>query len=83
VPNDEDLPIQKITENLVAVDKFDPKSSRLYLDDIDPSRRFRRQMSREEKLYQRDKAVYLQRVRSSSFSLSLLSLPFSLHLAKK
>ncbi|UJR15731.1 hypothetical protein I4U23_002666 [Adineta vaga] len=54
-----------IAENLVTVKKFDPKSSRLYLDDIEPPRGFRRQISREEKLYNRDKAVFLQRQKSA------------------
>ncbi|CAF2916168.1 unnamed protein product [Rotaria sp. Silwood2] len=59
----ENIPISSITENLVTVNKFDPKSSCFYLDDIDTSKhskKFHKQISREEKLYNRDKAVYLQ-----------------------
>ncbi|CAF4611486.1 unnamed protein product [Rotaria sp. Silwood1] len=62
-PIDDNTQTSLITENLVIINKFDPKSSRFYLDDIDPSkqaRKFHRQISREEKLYNRDKAVYLQ-----------------------
>lgn len=75
VPDNQDLPLQNVTANLVIVEKFDPKSSRFYLEDIDASRHFRRQMSREEKLYQRDKAVYLQRVRIPFQSLVSIDHP--------
>jgi len=52
-----------ITENLVTIKpKFDPKSSCIYLDDSSAFKKFHRQISREEKLYNRDKAVFLQMV---------------------
>jgi len=60
-----------IADNLVTIEpKFDPKSSKFYMEDLPISKRFHRQMSREEKLYKRDKAVYLERVCSFSNVLS-------------
>ncbi|CAF3835110.1 unnamed protein product [Rotaria sordida] len=59
----DNIPRTSITENLITINKFDPKSSCYYIDDIDTtkySKKFHRQISREEKLYNRDKAVYLQ-----------------------
>ncbi|CAF0868061.1 unnamed protein product [Adineta ricciae] len=65
VPDDENLVTKVVADNLVTVQNFDPKSSRFYLDDIEPGRKFRRQISREEKLYNHDKAVYLKRQKST------------------
>ncbi|CAF1573609.1 unnamed protein product, partial [Adineta steineri] len=65
ISNDDNVTTTIISENLVTIDKFDPKASRFYIDDIDPSHKFRRQISREEKLYNRDKAIYLQRQKST------------------
>ncbi|CAF0849395.1 unnamed protein product [Rotaria sp. Silwood1] len=63
VSTNDNVPISSITENLVTINKSDPKSSCFYIDDIEASKhskKFHRQISREEKLYNRDKAVYLQ-----------------------
>ncbi|CAF1226589.1 unnamed protein product [Rotaria magnacalcarata] len=63
VTTEDAIAISTISENLVTVNKFDPKASRYYLDDIDGAKhakKIHRQISREEKLYNRDKAVYLQ-----------------------
>ncbi|CAF3473174.1 unnamed protein product [Rotaria socialis] len=63
VTTEDVIAVSTISENLVTVNKFDPKASRYYLDDIDgekQAKKFHRQISREEKLYNRDKAVYLQ-----------------------
>jgi hypothetical protein len=50
-----------ITENLGTIKpKFDPKASRIYPDDNSAMKKYHRQISREEKLYNRDKAVFLQ-----------------------
>lgn len=67
-PSDENYEITVVADNLVTVEpKFDPKSSKFYMEDLPASKRFHRQMSREEKLYNRDKAVYREMVCSLDF----------------
>jgi hypothetical protein len=55
-----------IAENLMTIDDTAPKSSLIYLDDEDPfkqPRKFHRQISKEEKMYNRDMATYIKMVR--------------------
>ena len=59
-------PASSVPSNeLLLEEKFDPKSQRFHVDELlahDRKNPFRRQMSREEKLYRRDMTAYLQQV---------------------
>lgn len=64
MPSTENTEATIVTENLVTITpKFDPKASRIYPDEDSPMKKYHRQVTREEKLYNRDKATYLQTVR--------------------
>jgi len=60
-----------VVKHVVNADETHPKSSLIYLDDVDPlkqNRKFHRQISKEEKLYNRDMATFLktQKVQNES-----------------
>lgn len=57
-------------KHVVPADKTHPKSLLIYLDDVDAlkqNRKFHRQISKEEKLYNRDMATFLKTVRFFDF----------------
>lgn len=65
LPLHTDQPSSVPSNELLLEEKFDPKSRRFHVDELiahDRNNPFRRQMSREEKLYRRDMTAYLRQV---------------------